>query len=82
MREQPDFANQPVLVFSSSGRDQDVDAAYRLGASGYIVKPALPAELLQVMRRVKKYWLEMDGPPAGCAEWSSILVRQQTSNPK
>jgi len=78
MREQPDFAKLPVLVFSSSDQDQDVDAAYRLGANGYIVKPSSPSELSEVMRRVKKYWLEMDGPPAGCVEWSAVLVPQQT----
>ena len=78
MREQPDFAKLPVLVLSSSDQDQDVDAAYRLGANGYIVKPSSPAELSEIMRRIRKYWLEMDRPPAGCAEWNSILVQQQT----
>ena len=78
MRNQPEFAKVPVLVFSSSDQDADVDAVYRLGANGYIVKPSSPAELLAIVRRVKKYWLEMDGPPAGCEEWTSVLVPQQT----
>ena len=78
MRDQPELAKMPVLVFSSSDQDADVDAAYRLGANGYIVKPSAPAELVEIVRRVKKYWLEMNGPPAGCAEWTSVLVPQQT----
>lgn len=78
MRDHPDFAKVPVLVFSSSDQDTDVEAAYRLGANGYIVKPSSPADLSKIMRRIKKYWLEMDGPPAGCAEWNAILVPQQT----
>jgi CheY-like chemotaxis protein len=78
MREQPDFAKLPVLVFSSSDQDADVDGAYRLGANGYIVKPSAPGQLVEIMRLVKKYWLEKDGPPAECAEWASILVPQQT----
>ena len=76
MREQPDFAKLPVLVFSSSDQDADVDGAYRLGANGYIVKPSAPGQLVEIMRLVKKYWLEKDGPPAECAEWASILVPQ------
>jgi CheY-like chemotaxis protein len=78
IREQPDFAKLPVLVLSSSDQDQDVDASYRRGANGYIVKPASPGQLVEVVRLVKKYWLEKDGPPAECAEWASILVPQQT----
>ena len=78
MRAQPEFARVPVLVLSSSDQDQDLDAAYRRGANGYLVKPSSPAELSKVIRLVKKYWLEMDGPPAGCVEWASILVPQHT----
>jgi DNA-binding response OmpR family regulator len=76
-RAQPEFAKLPVLVLSSSDQDADVDAAYRLGANGYIVKPSAPGQLVEIVRRIKKYWLEKEGPPAGCVEWSTIFVPQR-----
>jgi len=74
IRAQPALGSVPVLIISSSDQDADVEAAYRLGADAYIVKPAAPAELLRIVRRIKKYWLEMAGPPPGCADWLSITV--------
>jgi len=40
-----------VLMFSSSGEDEDVLAAVKVGARGYLVKSARGAELLEAVRR-------------------------------
>jgi DNA-binding NarL/FixJ family response regulator len=40
-----------VLMFSSSGEDDDVLAAVKVGARGYLVKSASTAELLDAVRR-------------------------------
>jgi CheY-like chemotaxis protein len=75
MREQPELARVPVIALSSSDQDADVETAYRLGAKGYIVKPSSPGNLLEIVRRIKKYWLDRDGPPPGeCAEWNSVIL--------
>lgn len=66
----------PVIILSSSNQEADVTAAYRLGANAYIVKPAF-SDLVEVVRRLKKYWLDMDGPPRDCAEWLSVIVRPE-----
>lgn len=74
IRKQPALAQLPILVCTSSNLDCDVEAAYRLGANGYVVKPIRPADLQKIVRCIKKYWLEMKAPPANCAEWLSISV--------
>ena len=40
-----------VLMFSASGEDEDVLAAVKSGARGYLVKSASKAELLDAVRR-------------------------------
>lgn len=47
----------PVVVVSTSRRAEDVLASYRLGASGYLTKPASYAELVEALRRTCAYWL-------------------------
>jgi CheY-like chemotaxis protein len=57
VREHEEFRCIVVLVFTSSGREDDVETAYRLGANSYIVKPANPGELLHIMSTINAYWL-------------------------
>jgi CheY-like chemotaxis protein len=74
IRGQPSLNHLPVIVCSSSCQDSDVKAAHRLGASAYIIKPSRPAELLGVVRRIKQYWIDRNGPPPECKDWLSITV--------
>lgn len=75
VRQQPDFAQLPILICSSSCQDTDVASAYQLGANGYLVKPSHLAERLELARRLKKYWLDMDGPPPNCKDWLAFNVQ-------
>jgi len=74
VRHQPAFARLPVIVFSSSNQDSDVNAAYEWGADAYVVKPSHTAERIEVVRRIKKYWLDMKGPPPDCWDWLSLIA--------
>ena len=62
-REQPEFEMLPVVVFTSSSQDADVERAYRLGANSYIVKPPSPDELLEIVQAIKVYWLQINHAP-------------------
>jgi CheY-like chemotaxis protein len=73
IREHSVFDDLPVIVFSSSNQEFDVENAYRLGANAYLVKPAY-RELLELVRRIKLYWLDMDAPPLDCIDWASIVI--------
>ena len=74
LRQQPAFAKLPVLVLSSSDQDSDVEAAYQLGADGYLVKPPLPSRLQAIVALIKKYWLDLDAPPPDCPGWQAVIV--------
>ncbi len=81
LRAQPTLAQVPVIIFSSSDQDADVDNAYRSGANGYVIKPPAPAALLEIVRRIKKYWLDLDGPPPNCKDWLAVTVPRPAPNP-
>ncbi len=50
------FQVTPTLVLSSSRHDEDVQAAYRLGASSYLVKPSSFDDLQTMIKVVYDYW--------------------------
>jgi len=48
--------NVPVIILSSSERDEDVRRAYELGASTYISKAVILNELSNSLQSVLDYW--------------------------
>jgi CheY-like chemotaxis protein len=46
----------PVIVLSSSEREEDVSIAYRLGASSFISKSILLDDLGRVLETIQHYW--------------------------
>ncbi|MGE5490214.1 MAG: response regulator [Actinomycetota bacterium] len=53
----------PVVVLSSSAEDNDIQAAYRLGANSYIVKPVDFAKFLEVAAQIELYWCALNEVP-------------------
>ncbi len=56
IKSKPEFRQIPVIVFSSSERDEDITTAYALGANTYISKSAVFEEFSQAMEVINKYW--------------------------
>jgi len=50
-------ASLPVIIFSGSGLEKDVQDAYRLGANTYFQKLGDPRALVSLLRLVVQYWL-------------------------
>jgi CheY-like chemotaxis protein len=63
IRSQPQLAALVVIVFTSSDQNSDIEAAYRLGANSYIVKPLNPADLTNILALIKSYWLRLNRFP-------------------
>jgi CheY-like chemotaxis protein len=57
IREQPQFANLPVVVYTSSDKPADKEQALQLGANEYIEKPSRIENIAAVMEKVKQRWL-------------------------
>ena len=67
IRQQPGLA-PIVVILSSSQEESDVAAAYQLGANAYLVKPAEPSKLVDLVRSLSSFWLVQNtGPPSTTA---------------
>ena len=49
----------PVVVLTTSRDEGDVHRTYALGANSFITKPVTHTGLIDVMRSLTKYWLEV-----------------------
>jgi CheY-like chemotaxis protein len=53
-----DLKTIPVVIFSTSSNPKDVNACYRYGVSGYIVKPMDTNRLNQLVQTFLNYWFQ------------------------
>jgi CheY-like chemotaxis protein len=65
MREQPELRTMTVIICTSSQLPHDIEAAYRLGANSYLVKPVHLDELPRIVKLIKEYWLELNQSASG-----------------
>lgn len=58
IREQPAHSALPVVVFTSSAREEDRQQAEVLGATEFLQKPGMPGGFQEVARKLSEEWLE------------------------
>lgn len=57
IRQQPVINRIPVVILTSSAESPDVNRAYEMGANSYLVKPVVFEGLVDLVQRLKLYWL-------------------------
>ncbi len=63
LRTQPQLSLIPVIAFSSSPLESDVQEAYELGANCYIVKPNGLNRLVEMLGVIYNFWSLCEHPP-------------------
>jgi CheY-like chemotaxis protein len=58
IKADPALKHIPVIVLTTSSREEDISGSYAMGASSYIVKPDAFADLVAVVKTLESYWLE------------------------
>jgi two-component system response regulator len=53
----------PVVVLTSSKEEEDLRAAYDLGANGYLRKPVTFSEFSEAISSIGLFWLILNQPP-------------------
>lgn len=53
---------RPAVILSTSDQPSDIEASYRAGANGYVVKPFDLEKLTAIVRRLEDYWLKVNRP--------------------
>jgi CheY-like chemotaxis protein len=59
IRSDRELRRIPVVVFTTSRADADIERAYELGANSCISKPTAFDALVKVMRAIGQYWFEV-----------------------
>jgi CheY-like chemotaxis protein len=59
VKTDPKLARIPVVVFTTSSRQEDVDGAYDRGANAYITKPMTFTRLLEVTAKLEDFWFRI-----------------------
>ena len=49
----------PVIMLTTSMRDEDVMESYDLGVNAYVVKPMEPVAFIQAVRNIESFWFEL-----------------------
>ena len=58
IRSTPALRSTPVVVLTTSRRQEDVQAVYAAGANTYIEKPQDFNRFVQVLQTIQRYWLD------------------------
>ena len=67
LKSDPQLRSIPIIVLTSSDRQEDVDRAYKLGGNSYVVKPVTLKGLRAGLNGISNYWSEialLPQPPA------------------
>jgi len=66
LKRDPRFRGIRVVIMTTSKAEEDVIRSYNLSAASYITKPVTFDRLVEVVRTLGKYWLEIvELPPNG-----------------
>ncbi len=59
IRAHADLRRIPVVVFTTSRADTDIGLIYDLGANSFVTKPVAFDSLVNTLRHLSRYWLEV-----------------------
>jgi CheY-like chemotaxis protein len=59
IKSDPVFRRIPVVIFTTSKAEEDIFRTYDLGVNSFITKPVTFEALVETIKTVTKYWLEI-----------------------
>lgn len=59
IKADPALSQIPVIVLTTSNSEEDMVSVYNLGIESYITKPVTFAGLVEVMRTLSMYWINI-----------------------
>lgn len=63
IKSQSKYKQIPVLIFTTSNSQKDIDLTYYHGANSYFTKPISFGGLTEIVELIKKYWFEQASLP-------------------
>jgi CheY-like chemotaxis protein len=65
IKADPKLRRIPVIVLTTSKAEEDIYRTYDLGANSFITKPVHFNALVEVMKEIGRYWIEIVELPPG-----------------
>jgi CheY-like chemotaxis protein len=59
IKADPNLRRIPVIVLTTSKAEEDIYRTYDLGANSFITKPVAFSSLVDVMKEIGRYWIEI-----------------------
>lgn len=59
IKADPALRMVPIVVLTTSNAEEDILRTYDLGTNSFIVKPVTFDKLVEIIRKVTQYWLEI-----------------------
>lgn len=59
IKADPDLRRIPIVVLTTSKAEEDIYRTYDLGANSFVTKPVSFEGLVNVMRDIGRYWIEI-----------------------
>ncbi|WP_416897334.1 MAG: response regulator [Minwuia sp.] len=59
VRRDPDLADIPIVMLTTSRDQVDVSRCYAMGANSFISKPMTPSAMRDLVRTIEDYWFDI-----------------------
>ena len=59
IKQDPVLRTIPIVILTTSNAEEDILRTYDLGSNSFIVKPVTFDKLVEIIRKVTQYWLEI-----------------------
>lgn len=66
IKEDENICRIPVIILTTSKAEEDILRTYNLGVNSFITKPVTFDGLVQVVRSIGQYWIEIVALPPEC----------------
>lgn len=58
IRQDASIRQIPVVIWTTSSNEKDIDTCYHMGANAYMQKPVTLDDVMEAIRHIKEYWFE------------------------
>ena len=66
IKESPILQRIPIIILTTSKAEEDIIKTYNLGVNSFICKPVSFDKLVEIVKTVGRYWIEIVALPPEC----------------
>jgi CheY-like chemotaxis protein len=78
IKSDPTLRAIPVIMLTTSERDDEINACYEAGVNSYVSKPVKFADFVQTIKSLKLYWCVVNQLPDGTAPRPALTAEPAT----